>query len=321
MPDNASQIPGFTPPVRLVFPGVRGKTKKSITIDGEVIPKGSEVIIQPLLDAKSTPPCPYKITTFKRDETQGHLPESRRNIIPVKSYDLSVKNENDLFAFTEHYQATSLPLFAGKDSPCLDDISQGEIPDCFLLAMLQSILNAPDGAEYIRSIMTQNEDGTTTVRLFNPKTLMPEHIVVPTAVLVNDEGKALSHHKALWVHLIENAYVAMETRNLESDKSGEVDASISSVFSNGGDRAMASRIMLGLNPARISTAHRAAWNIPPNEYQDIGYLKSQITGPENIYPSWDVFLDEVGASLGYEGADSRKEAERVWHNPKPKSST
>jgi len=316
MPDTNPQIPGFIPPERRVFPGVRGKTKKKMTVDGELIPKGTEVIIQPLLDGKAAAVCPYKITTFKRDDTKSHLPESRRNIIPLKSYEVSVKNENDVFSFSEHYQATSIPLFAGKDSPNFDDIIQGGIPDCFLLAVLQSIINTPGGSDYIRNIMTQNADGTTSVRLFNPKTLTPEVIIVPNSVLVNEDGKALNHHKALWVHVMENAYVAMETKNLEIEKAGGVDASIGSVFSGGGYRETASRILLGVNSTRMSTSHRSAWKIPPNEFKQFGDLRIQISGPNNATNNanveWRKFLDRIGDSLGYEGPDARADSEKIY---------
>jgi hypothetical protein len=210
---------------RTVLPGVRGRSKVKLTTkDGHVIPKGSNIIIQPLGEGT------YQVTTFKKDSAASHLPEGQRNIIREASYQVDVNiNEQDAFRFDEQYQFSNRPLFPNDDSPSFDDITQGQIPDCFLLAVLHSTMNAKNGKEYLRSIMKENDDGTVTVRLFNPKTLRPEYVTVPNAILVDNKGKPLNSHQALWVHVLENAYVSMLTKG-GSELGSEVDASFTSIF-------------------------------------------------------------------------------------------
>ena len=65
-------------------------------------------------------------------------------------------------------------------------------------------------------MMTLNDDGTTTVRLFHPDTLEPNYISVDMAGLVDKQGQPLNKHKALWVDVLETAYVAFIKRPNES---------------------------------------------------------------------------------------------------------
>lgn len=234
-----------------VLPGVRGKAKRSFTVtDGNNAPvtinKGDEIIIQPLGIDK------FNITPFKRVNLSSNpdLPESQRDIVPGATYTASDINPRRNFIFKEHYALTDKPLFK-PGSPKLGDIEQSQIPDCFLLASIQAILNEKNGDVFIKSMMRQHDDGTATVRLFDPQTKEPVYYRVQTAELVDEKGKSLNKHPALWVHVLENAYSAMATKN--GNKTGEinrVDASSGSVFSGGGRSAFAMEILTGIAAAK-----------------------------------------------------------------------
>ena len=131
-------------------------------------------------------------------------------------------------------------------------MSQCRIPDCFLLAAIQAVINHPDGKSFIRGMMRQNEDGTTIVRLFDPITLQPEYISVENSVIVDGFGE-LNLHRALWVHILEKAFAARGKRN-----DIQIDSSISSVYSNGGQTKLALQSLTGIQADD--------WQIKPDIY-------------------------------------------------------
>lgn len=256
-------LPATDKRVERVFPGVRGHLHANITVDNGKGPvkleKGARVIIQPLnLDAPNEEPR-FQITCFNDNKagSDASLPESQRDIVRGESYTFTTTTPSSYFRFDEHYERRVDPLFPDPGSPSLREINQGQIPDCFLLASIQAILNHPNGAAFIRGMMVQNNDGTTTVRLFDPKTLQPVYKRISTAVIQDRDG-SLSGHKALWVHVLESAYATMKTRH-----DGEVDASISSVFNEGGFSATATKILTGVSTRSENVGEKAIkpWNV------------------------------------------------------------
>lgn len=145
------------------------------------------------------------------------------------------------FGYIEYYGTVNkkAPIFPTPDSPCLEDICQKLVPDCFLLAALQSILNYSGGKEFIKGMMTDNGDGTINVRLFDPETLAPCFVTVSKAALAEEETP-LNRHKALWVHILETAYVALGRKT-----DSQVGSSAAAVFTNGGNPEFALKILIG----------------------------------------------------------------------------
>lgn len=226
---------------RRVFPGVRGKAINPIRInDTQVIPKGTPILVQPLNRDQPQEPQRFKITVYGDIKPDNKLPEGQRNIELGESHEVTLKNPGQSFELAEYFRMSDEALFPPPGSPCLEDIKQGALPDCFLLASVQSILNHPDGKTFIRGMMTENEDHSVTVRLFNPKTLEPEYVRVPAGKLSDKQG-SLSKHEALWVHVLESAYAAM---GLKTEK--EVDSSASSVFNRGDEIKFALTMLTGL---------------------------------------------------------------------------
>jgi hypothetical protein len=264
-----------------IRPGLRGKALRNIKIsDDFTIEKGSAIIIQPL-DPEKSPQAEqrFKLTTYEADTTnKSDLPESQRNIKAGSSFEIVIDEPQKTFIYEEHYQISNEPLFP-ENSPSLADVSQNQIPNCFLLSIIQAILNQPNGADFIRGMMTANEDGTTTVRLFDPKTAEPTYINVPTAILVDKKGP-INQHKALWVHVLESAYAAMGIGTF-----GNVDASASSVFSGGGMTSTATAILTGFPETKsihlTTEDHLSLFRIDQSE---IGQIESMRVFPDDLVP-------------------------------------
>jgi len=234
----------------LVYPGVRGKLKKAITTKDSELAAGTTVIIQPLNHNQANTAAKFIITPYKKNmaNANSELPESQRDIIAGESYNVTLDHPQDILTFNnEHFLRNEEALFPNSDSPSLQEIKQCRIPDCFFLAAIQSIINHPNGKAFIRGMMRQNEDGTTTVRLYDPSTLKPEYVRVENSVIADGFGE-LSHHTALWVHILEKAYAARGKSDTDI-----VDASISSVYSDGGKKIIALKSLTGLNTKSYST--------------------------------------------------------------------
>lgn len=153
------------------------------------------------------------------------------------------------FIVKEQYQLVGEdePVFPNDDSPSIDEIQQRYIPDCFLLAALQSILNHEDGKAFIREMIVDHHDGWVSVKLFDPETKAPLMVKIRKAILV-ENGKPLNGHTGLWVHLIEAAYAAMGQKH---DK--QVGPSQAAVFSGGGFAHFALQILTGKESEYVFT--------------------------------------------------------------------
>lgn len=119
------------------------------------------------------------------------------------------------------------PLFA--HDPCVSDIAQGEVGDCYFLATIAAICDRdPD---FIRKMMKDNGDGTVTVRFYDEKN--PVYVRVEKTVPINTDTKSPTFgidkfsRGALWVQMLEKAYAASglaeKVRELDSIVSDEAD--------------------------------------------------------------------------------------------------
>ena len=119
------------------------------------------------------------------------------------------------------------PLFA--HDPCVSDISQGEVGDCYFLATIAAICDRePD---FIRKMMKDNGDGTVTVRFYDEKN--PVYVSVKKTVPINTNTKSPTFgidkfsRGALWVQMLEKAYAASglaeKVKELDSIVSDEAD--------------------------------------------------------------------------------------------------
>ncbi|QMT60934.1 C2 family cysteine protease [Legionella sp. PC997] len=244
--------------VPLVFPGVRGKIKQIIQLpNGHSLEANSLAIIQPLNLDKPEQKQRFRLTPYVPvGSSRDDLPENQRNIsIDEKnSGEIELNDPSQYLEYIEQYQPSKAPLFS-EGSPSIEDVRQARVPDCFLLASLAAILRQPDGASYIRSMLRQNDDGTTTVRLFNPKTLEPVYIRVENSYIVDQKG-SLNNHTALWVDILEKAAASVP------EFFGNTNASMSGAL-KGGSESLALKILTGCNSKEIyiNNDKYFAWDI------------------------------------------------------------
>jgi hypothetical protein len=139
------------------------------------------------------------------------------------------------------YSTVQGKLFEHDPRP--DDIKQGAIGDCFLLAALNSILHRPDGSRLIQEMMKDNLDGTITVRMMRAG--QPHYVRINKSIVWRF-GSAMHNRGATWVSLIEKAYAAFA-----------LDGDYKSLDKGGtGDDAL--RVLLGGAPAAIAPSGDAA---------------------------------------------------------------
>ncbi len=221
------------------------------------------------------------------------------------------------------YTPVSGSLF-GPNGPSYQDVEQGGLGDCWLLASLAEV--AARAPAEIQNMFTYvgtgiaPEDGSTvsfySVRFFNSAGVA-EHVTVDTEL---PSGGGYYDHPAngvLWVALAEKAYAEangegfVTTSNVGSDSYNAL---------NGGDPSWALQAMTGktANDCSVNTTNIAgAWNageliviwtgdnpvspyiVPDHAYAVVGYNPSS-NMPFEVYNPWGT--DSSGWALGtYEG--------------------
>jgi hypothetical protein len=141
------------------------------------------------------------------------------------------------------YVAARGPLFAHK--PCADDVKQGRIGDCYLMAALAAV--AERRPDTIEEMMRDNGDGSVIVRLFSPRgsgrnrTYKPKYVRLSKSV-VRNRGQDVYAQGALWVALVEKAF-AIQTLDDFDDPPPRVDSTYKYIES--GKATFAFEVLLG----------------------------------------------------------------------------
>ena len=143
----------------------------NIPLDEKVIPKVD--VLNPIkkedymLDNKSKPEDPYADFPAKSDTYQLRDEEIMDFYKDDKrSHDIAFESIRDKKLYPEEANVSDpylTELFPHE--PCLDDIKQGYIGDCYLLAAITSMINKDPSK--IKNMIRDNKDGTATVRLFD----------------------------------------------------------------------------------------------------------------------------------------------------------
>jgi hypothetical protein len=189
---------------RRFYSGVKGRANEDIRVnESEIIAKGTPIIIRPLSTSSKDGKLLFQITKYSYIYCEDFIEDARYDTVEIDE-------PTKAFVFDEHFQLSTEYLFPREDSPLLNEVMQGSIGSCGLLAAIQSILNHPNGKYFIRNMMRQHDDGTTTVRLFNPKTSRPEYVHINTAKIVKQDLTQMSRHKALWLDVLEAAVTSVE---------------------------------------------------------------------------------------------------------------
>lgn len=214
---------------------------------------GDEILVAPVYDKIYTMNSSdstqlntgvYKVITFKKKLARDSNMPEKTGEFKTGQWGFIVRNEKMPIQAIEIEAPFKEALFP-HHPPCVEDITQGQYGDCYMLAgALLSILKKPYGADYIQSIMHQDIDkGIVTVRLYKwsdkPEKAEPIYITVP--MTYHCEGKAISRHNAPWVHMLEKAYAIVKA--MQEDK---IDiASYKYAFDNGGNPYEAMKIFTG----------------------------------------------------------------------------
>jgi hypothetical protein len=131
-----------------------------------------------------------------------------------------------------------------KILPTPHDIRQSWMGDCFLLSSIAAILNTPDGSDYIMSIMKQCDDGTTIVRLFDPRSGQPVYVRVNNSYHYKN-GKSTVNHTQPWVHILEKAYAGLAFREINTGEHTIEFPSFELMYGEGGRTDLSLKILTG----------------------------------------------------------------------------
>jgi len=192
------------------------------------------------------------------------------------------------------WKPSASPLFPAPH-PLIDDLQQGSLADCGLLAALGSVM--VKDSNYVKVMMHDNGRGTVTVRLFDINevgaarphtyesdparrsyTFTPRFIEVDKSQLVfkaeeeekdvynpgqvkkNPAGTLALNKGALWVQILEKAYIAAGYLSTERQRVPQGEAEVGNI--EGGDPGIAFEHLVG-KPSTPEDVKLAPSNVPP----------------------------------------------------------
>ena len=138
--------------------------------------------------------------------------DCERDIIMVSTTDLITFEKTALQSKLSY----TIPLLGDvlfPHLPCIEDVKQGNLGDCYLLSSIISLVKT--APEMIRDMMKDNLNGTVTVRLYDidsintPPTYTPRDITVNKSrpIYTTTQNPAFASG-SLWVSILEKAYTA-----------------------------------------------------------------------------------------------------------------
>jgi hypothetical protein len=175
------------------------------------LPAGSAVV-KADMKAKTLTPTTLDSSGYLSDASLYGTPAGQRIKLDIKAGTFLIDPAQ---VERDSYVTDNGPLFPHE--PCIDDVKQGRLGDCYFMAALASIANGRPA--HIKQMMRDNGDGTVTVRLFSPRgsrrdrTYKPKYLRLHKSV-VRNQGTDVYAHGSLWVALAEKAFAAMTWKDL-----------------------------------------------------------------------------------------------------------
>lgn len=151
---------------------------------------------------------------FKWPEVAGEI--RREGLMPTikKIKQLGFVHRAHLDTHPNNYRYIKIPpdtpIF-GDGNLALHQINQGQFANCYLLSAIGALLKTKEGCIFLKSIMRQQEDGTTIVKLFNPITHEYEYIQVENSYLYAGNHSEVQHLQP-WIHILEKAYAVLASK-------------------------------------------------------------------------------------------------------------
>ena len=154
--------------------------------------------------------------------------------------------------FSVTYSAVTSPVF-GTGGPNMNDINQGYLGDCFLLAPLAEV--AYQDPSIIQSMITNNGNDTYGIRFFVNGT--PEYVTVNDYLA--DGGTKFNSATDIWASLVEKAYAQIQASGVITGNTYNYGNSFSTI-GNGGEPEYALEEITGASVITDFDAGRSAWS-------------------------------------------------------------
>jgi hypothetical protein len=154
--------------------------------------------------------------------------------------------------FSISYSAVTSPVFAAG-GPTMNDINQGYLGDCYLLASLAEV--AKQDPSLIQSMITNNGNNTYGVRFYVDGNA--EYVTVNDALA--DGGTEFNYATNIWASLVEKAYAQIQASGVITGNSVN-DGNSFSTIGNGGQQLYALEEITDATAITDFQASGSSWN-------------------------------------------------------------
>jgi len=232
-------------------------------------------------------------------------------------------------SFSVSYSASTKPLFASS-GPSMNDINQGYLGDCYLLASLAEV--AKQDASAITSMFTSNGNGTYGVRFYVNGTA---RYVTVNSSLANG-GNIFNSGADLWASLAEKGYAELQATGVVTGNSVNFGNSWTTI-GNGGAPEMALEGITGASAITDFRASGGSWAkvVYNSSFGVTGYTTGNSTasvlstlvsdlalGDDLVLSSWTNAKDAAGkvtlvashamSIYGYDAATGMLQVRNPW---------